>query len=287
MTSPRTLLKAWNIKPKKQLGQNFLINAALAETIVKCADLTAGDHVLEIGSGLGAITIPAARRAARLVAVEKDAQLLDLLRTELAVQQLANVQLVHQDILTLDIREVFGHGQARGVVIGNLPYNISSQIIVQLIAARACLQRALLMLQKEMAQRLIAPPGTKDYGRLSVMLQYCAEVAVAAEAPARMFYPRPKVDSLVIHVRFRERIDFPAKDERLLSRVVKAGFSQRRKTLRNAMAGNILQADHARVEAWLAQAGIDSRRRAETLTVEEFVRLANLIAQAEASPGRV
>ena len=282
MTSPRTLLKAWNIKPKKQLGQNFLINAALAETIVKCADLTAGDHVLEIGSGLGAITIPAARRAARLVAVEKDAQLLDLLRTELAVQQLANVELVHQDILTLDIREVFGHGQARGVVIGNLPYNISSQIIVQLIAARACLQRALLMLQKEMAQRLIAPPGTKDYGRLSVMLQYCAEVAVVAEAPAGMFYPRPKVDSQVIHVHFRERIDFPADDEGLLSRVVKAGFSQRRKTLRNALTGNILQADHARVEAWLARAGIDSRRRAETLTVEEFVRLANLISRAEA-----
>ena len=282
MTSPRTLLKAWNIKPKKQLGQNFLINAALAETIVKCADLTAGDHVLEIGSGLGAITIPAARRAARLVAVEKDAQLLDLLRTELAVQQLANVELVHQDILTLDIREVFGHGQARGVVIGNLPYNISSQIIVQLIAARACLQRALLMLQKEMAQRLIAPPGTKDYGRLSVMLQYCAEVAVVAEAPAGMFYPRPKVDSQVIHVHFRDRIGFPAEDEGLLSRVVKAGFSQRRKTLRNALTGNILQADHARVEAWLARAGIDSRRRAETLTVEEFVRLANLIARAEA-----
>jgi len=281
MTSPRTLLKAWNLKPKKQLGQNFLLNEALAETIVQCADLTARDHVLEIGAGLGAITIPAARRAARLVAVEKDAQLLDLLRTELAVQQLTNVQLIHQDILTLDIREVFGHGPPRGVVIGNLPYNLSSQVIVQLIEARACLQRALLMLQKEMAQRLIAPPGTKDYGRLSVMLQYCAEVAVVAEAPARMFYPRPKVDSQVIQVCFRERIDSPAEDERLLSRVVKAGFSQRRKTLRNAMAGNILQADHARVEAWLERAGIDSRRRAETLTVEEFVRLANLIARAE------
>lgn len=281
MTSPRTLLKAWNLKPKKQLGQNFLLNEALAETIVKWADLTDRDHVLEIGSGLGAITIPAARRAARLVAVEKDAQLLDLLRTELAVQQLTNVQLIHQDILTLDIQAVFGHGQPRGVVIGNLPYNLSSQVIVQLIGARACLQRALLMLQKEMAQRLIAPPGTKAYGRLSVMLQYCAEVAVVAEAPARMFYPRPKVDSQVIQVRFRERIDFPAADERLLSRVVKAGFSQRRKTLRNALAGNILQADHARVETWLARVGIDSRRRAETLTIEEFVRLANLIHRAE------
>jgi 16S rRNA (adenine1518-N6/adenine1519-N6)-dimethyltransferase len=279
MTSPRTLLKAWNMKPKKHLGQNFLLNQALAETIVKSADLGARDNVLEIGAGLGAITLPAARRAARLMAVEKDARLLDLLRTEVMVQQLTNIDLVHQDILTIDFTSIFGTGSARGVVIGNLPYNLSSQVIVHLIESRAVIHRAVLMLQKEMAQRLIAPPGKRDYGRLSVMLQYCADVAVVAEAPARLFYPRPKVDSQVIRVVFKERIATPADDERLLSRVVKAGFSQRRKTLRNAMAGNILQADHARVEAWLAQADIDPRRRAETLTVSEFVQLANLIAR--------
>jgi len=279
MTSPRTLLKAWNLKPKKHLGQNFLLNQTLADTIVKCADLSAREHVLEIGAGLGAITLPAARRAARLVAVESDAQLLDLLRTELLVQQLTNVDLVHQDILTIDFNSFFGTGSARGVVIGNLPYNLSSQIIVHLMASRAVIHRAVLMLQKEMAQRLIAPPGKRDYGRLSVMLQYCADVAVVAEAPAQLFYPRPKVDSQVIQVVFKERIATPADDEGLLSRVVKAGFSQRRKTLRNAMAGNILQADHARVETWLAHADIDPRRRAETLTVEEFVRLANLISR--------
>ena len=279
MTSPRTLLKAWNLKPKKHLGQNFLLNQALADTIVRCADLTARDHVLEIGAGLGALTIPAARQAARLVAVDKDAQLLELLRTELAVQKLANVELVHQDILTFDFSAFFGSWESGGVVIGNLPYNLSSQIIVQLIEARTHIRRALLMLQKEMAQRLIAPPGKRDYGRLSVMLQYCADVRVVAEAPARLFYPQPKVDSQVIQVIFKERIESPADDERLLSRVVKAGFSQRRKTLRNALAGTILQADHARVEVWLDQAGIDSRRRAETLTIEEFVRLANLISR--------
>lgn len=279
MTSPRTLLKAWNMKPKKHLGQNFLLNQALADTIVQCADLSARDHVLEIGAGLGAITLPAARRAGRLVAVEKDAQLLDLLRTEVMVQQLTNIDLVNQDILTIDFKSFFGTGSARGVVIGNLPYNLSSPVIVQLMESRAVIRRAVLMLQKEMAQRLIAPPGKRDYGRLSVMLQYCADVAVVAEAPARLFYPRPKVDSLVIQVAFKDRIATPADDERLLSRVVKAGFSQRRKTLRNAMAGNILQADHARVEAWLAKADIDPRRRAETLTVAEFVHLANLISR--------
>jgi 16S rRNA (adenine1518-N6/adenine1519-N6)-dimethyltransferase len=164
------------------------------------------------------------------------------------------------------------------VVIGNLPYNLSSQIIVHLIASRTAIQRALLMLQKEMAQRLAAPAGSRDYGRLSVMLQYCAEVEVVAEAPARLFYPRPKVDSQVIQVTFRQRIDPPAEDEALLARVVKAGFSQRRKTLRNALAGNILKADRKRVEAWLAEAAIDPRRRAETLSVAEFVGLANVIA---------
>ena len=279
MTSPRTLLKAWNLKPKKHLGQNFLLNQALSDTIVRCANLTAQDHVLEIGAGLGAITIPAARQAARLVAVEKDPQLLGLLRTELMVQELANVDLVNQDILTIDFKSFFGTGASRGVVIGNLPFNLSSQIIVHLMDARAHIHRALLMLQKEMAQRLIAFPGNRDYGRLSVMLQYCADVAVVAEAPARLFYPRPKVDSQVIQVLFKERIESPADDEGMLSRVVKAGFSQRRKTLRNALAGNILQADHARVEAWLGQANIDPQRRAETLTIEEFVRLANLISR--------
>jgi 16S rRNA (adenine1518-N6/adenine1519-N6)-dimethyltransferase len=196
--------------------------------------------------------------------------------------------LVNQDILTIDFKSFFGVGESRGVVIGNLPYNLSSQIIVHLMQARGHIHRALLMLQKEMAQRLIALPGSRDYGRLSVMLQYCADVAVVAEAPARLFYPRPKVDSQVIRVLFKECIETPADDESLLSRVVKAGFSQRRKTLRNALAGNILQADHARVEAWLGQVDIDPRRRAETLTIDEFVRLANLISrEAGLGVGRI
>jgi 16S rRNA (adenine1518-N6/adenine1519-N6)-dimethyltransferase len=277
MTSPRILLKAWNLRPKKHLGQNFLLNDALAETIMAAAELRPQEHVLEIGSGLGAITIPAARRAARLVAVDKDPRMLELLRSELSMQQLTNVQLVNQDILTIDYRDFFS-ADAPGVVLGNLPYNLSSQILVHLMASRACIQRALLMLQKEMAQRLLAPPGSREYGRLSVMLQYCAEVERVADAPARLFYPRPKVDSQVIRIVFRERIAYPARDESLLARVVKAGFSQRRKTLRNALAGNVLKADHARVEAWLGRVDIDPRRRAETLTVTEFVRLANLIA---------
>jgi len=281
MTSPRILLKVSNLRPKKSLGQNFLLNQTLAETIVDRAGIKENDHVLEIGCGLGAITIPAAKRAARLVAVEKDAQLLELLRTELAVQQLSNVELVHQDILTLNFADYFGPETPSVIVIGNLPYNISSQIIVLLIASRAYIRRALLMLQKEMAQRLIAAPGNRDYGRLSVMLQYGADVNVVAEAPANLFYPRPKVDSQVISVTTKEHIPYPADDEQMLSRVVKAGFSQRRKTLRNALAGNILNADHAQVESWLARADIDSRRRAETLAVEEFVRLANLISRDE------
>lgn len=279
MTSPRILLKAWNLRPKKHLGQNFLLSQTLAEQIVDCASLKENDHVLEIGCGLGAITIPAARKVARLIAVDKDQQMLDLLRSELAAQRLSNVEMVYQDILTLNFKDYFGPGTPSAVVIGNLPYNISSQVVVHLIAARVNINRALLMLQKEMAQRLIAPPGNRDYGRLSVMLQYSADVEVVANAPANLFYPRPKVDSQVIKVTFKEHISYPADDETMLSRVVKAGFSQRRKTLRNALTGNILNADHARVEEWLGRADIDPRRRAETLAVDEFVRLANLISR--------
>jgi 16S rRNA (adenine1518-N6/adenine1519-N6)-dimethyltransferase len=203
----------------------------------------------------------------------------------MAAQHLSNVQLVHQDILTLNFSDYFDSDCPPAVVIGNLPYNISSQVIVQLIASRAHIQRALLMLQKEMARRLMAPPGKRDYGRLSVMLQYCAHIEGVADAPAELFFPRPKVDSRVIKITFKNRIPYPAHDEALLSRVVKAGFSQRRKTLRNALTGHILNADHGRVEAWLKRAGINPQRRAETLSVEEFVRLANLICDRRHAQG--
>ena len=163
------------------------------------------------------------------------------------------------------------------VVLGNLPYNISSQIVVKLIQERRQVDRAVLMFQKELAQRLCAGPGTKAYGRLSVVLQYCADLTHFFDLRATQFYPQPQVDSTVLGIRFKSYIQSPVSDERLFTRVVQAAFGQRRKTLRNALSGGLLPLDSSAAVQALEACGIDPRRRAETLSVNEFVTLSNEI----------
>jgi len=278
MTSPRTLLTAWNLQAKKQLGQNFLTDANVSRQIVKHAALSGQETVLEIGAGLGAITLPAAAAARRLIAVDKDQQLIGLLRAELLAAGIDNVEIREADILRLDLKAVARDVAQPLVVMGNLPYNISSQVIVQLINARSHVDRAVLMLQKEMAQRVSTGPGSKTYGRLSVMLQYCAQVRELMQVKAAQFFPPPKVDSTVIGIRFVNPPPFPADDDTLLFRVIKAAFGKRRKTLRNALSQSDLQLDTTICENLLTQADIDPTRRAETLSVEDFVRLSNGLA---------
>jgi 16S rRNA (adenine1518-N6/adenine1519-N6)-dimethyltransferase len=277
MTSPRTLLAAWNLHPKKQLGQNFLVEPSTAGMIIERTGLFPEDTVLEIGSGLGALTIPAAARAARVIAVETDRQIAGLLKTELLAAGIANVTILRESILNVDIEALGADEQRKIVVIGNLPYNISSQILVQLINARAAVSRAVVMFQKEFAERLVAAPGNRVYGRITVMLAYCAQIKAVATIKARMFHPRPRVDSEVIEIRFHEKIPQPAHDEALLFQVIKAAFGKRRKTLKNALSQSQLGMDAATAEKALEAVAIDPVRRAETLTVDEFVRLSNII----------
>jgi 16S rRNA (adenine1518-N6/adenine1519-N6)-dimethyltransferase len=283
MISPRTLLQSRAMMARKRLGQNFLTNPAVAEQIVAAAAVESHDVVLEIGAGLGALTVPAARRAGTVLAVDKDPRLFDLLRGELAVQGIANVKLIEADFLELDLADHLPDGSGALVVIGNLPYNISSQIIVRLIRTRRFIRRAVLMLQKEMADRLLAPPGSRDFGRLSVMLQYCADLRHVITVDAAQFFPRPRVSSAVIAVRFREWRQGAAVNEDLLFNVVKAAFGQRRKTLRNALRGSFLDLPPALIDRWLQAVAVDPRRRAETLSVEEFVRLGNWLDQHQAA----
>lgn len=279
MTSPQTLLKAWNLKARKQLGQNFLINGGAAQRIVDLADLDPDDVVLEIGSGLGVMTIAAARQVRKLIAVEKDRHLVPLLRAELMVHGLTHVQIHHQDILKNPLASFAGHSEIRPlVVLGNLPYNISSQVVVKLIEERPSVDRAVLMFQKELADRLCAEPGIKAYGRLSVRLQYCAEISFLLNVGAGQFYPRPKVDSVVLGIHFKTRIKHAATDEKLFARVVQAAFGQRRKNLRNALSGGLLPLDKPKAAQILEASGIDPRLRAETLPVDAFVTLTNHIA---------
>ncbi|MFZ7126255.1 MAG: 16S rRNA (adenine(1518)-N(6)/adenine(1519)-N(6))-dimethyltransferase RsmA [Desulfobacterales bacterium] len=273
MTSPRTLLKAWNLKARKQWGQNFLSDPAVAEAIVRRAGLSDQDVVVEIGAGLGALTLPMARAVRRIYAIEKDTRLAGLLKTELAAADIGNVDILQNDVLRVDLDAFPFEGESGLTAVGNLPYNISTQVIVRLIEHRHRFKRAVFMFQKELAERLAAGPGGKDYGRISVLLQYCARVSRLMEVDASRFFPKPRVDSTVLDIVFREGRGLDAAQEKLLFDVVRCAFSKRRKTLKNALSGFQSSEGALDVLSALAAAGIDPLRRAETLSVEDYIRL--------------
>lgn len=275
-------MHAWGLFPKKRLGQNFLSDPGTARMIVTRGDVGPDDVVLEIGAGLGALTVPLSAAAKKVFAVEKDDRLVRLLETELALYHAKNVSILNRNILSVDVPAVARQEDARLVVFGNLPYNISSQILVKLIESRRHVSRCILMFQKELAQRLMAGPGTKDYGRISVMLQYCSEVRHLATVQAHLFYPKPKIDSEVIEIDFSKPSAHEADDEAFLFRVIKAAFSKRRKTLKNSLSTSELGMEAAPVSRALEAAGIDPVRRAETLTVEEFVALSRALGDQKA-----
>ena len=234
-TYPGVLLKSSSLFAKKELGQNFLADPQAAAMIVNRAGITKQDTVLEIGPGLGALTVHIAKQAARVYAVEKDTRLIPLITGELGQAGADNVTLINDDIFKVDIEALAGEGKL--LVVGNLPYNISSQVLFRLVENRNVVSRAVLMFQKELAQRIVAPPGGRDYGRLSVVMQYCSRVSTVADIGGQLFFPKPEVESRVVAVEFFENIQFPPDQEAYLFRVIKAAFSKRRKTLRNSLAG--------------------------------------------------
>jgi 16S rRNA (adenine1518-N6/adenine1519-N6)-dimethyltransferase len=267
------LLSAHDLRPRKQLGQNFLAQPATARMIVDRARISAGDRVLEIGPGLGALTLPLAEAAGSVLAIEKDAGLVPVLRRALAAAGHEQVEVREADILGCDLAAIAREAGGPLTVVGNLPYNISSQVVVQLIEARRDVARAVLMFQRELAARLVAAPGGRDYGRITAMLSYCASVQRLAVVGASAFYPAPQVSSEVVAIRFEPDRPYPPHDERHLFRVIAAAFGQRRKTLRNALASGGLGLATDAAEEALRRADIDPRRRAETLAPAEFVRI--------------
>ncbi|VFQ43040.1 16S rRNA (adenine(1518)-N(6)/adenine(1519)-N(6))-dimethyltransferase RsmA [Desulfoluna butyratoxydans] len=278
MTSPRITLAAWDMHAKKKFGQNFLNDPSVPELIAERAGIAPEDLVVEIGPGLGALTVPLAKRAARVCAIEKDSQILPVLRSELLASGTENVEILNEDILNVSLTEI---AEAHGgpiIVAGNLPYNISSQILVQMIRERRWVKKALFMFQKELAERITAPEGTRNFGRMAAMLGYCARIRTLVRVDASKFFPRPKVDSEVIEVTFLEDPPHVAKDEALLFAVIKAAFGKRRKNLRNALSNSELPLSPVQAEEVLGAAGIAVNRRAESLTVAEFVELANALA---------
>ena len=234
---------------------------------------------MEIGAGLGALTIPLAKIAECVYAVETDPQLTQLLKTELLVHKLTNVEIIEKNILRVDIHSLAKKKDHRLIVMGNLPYNISSQVLIQLIESREHVNRSILMFQKELARRITASPGSKDYGRLTVMLSYCAEIKSIATIASSLFYPAPKIDSEVVEVNFNISRAYPPHDETMLFQVIKAAFGNRRKTLKNALSASSLHLDPKIAQRALTAAGIDPGRRAETLDAADFVALQICLAE--------
>lgn len=259
------------------MGQHFLTDPNVAALIITRARFEPDDVVLEIGAGLGALTLPLAAQVKRVLAVEPDRKIADLLGNELLSAGIRNVTIIEKDILQLDIEDLAKRSGASFKVIGNLPYHISSQVLIRLIRFREVIDAAFLMFQKEVAERLTATPGNKSYGRLSVLIQYCAEIYPLVSVAASAFFPKPKVDSQVVGIKFRHPVSFLANNESFLFQIVKAAFGKRRKTLRNALLGGNLGFNDEKISAALERTGIDPKRRAETLSVKEFVTLSNLL----------
>lgn len=286
MVSPQAWFRTKGLHARKALGQNFLQDAAVARAIVDRSGVGAEDIVLEIGPGLGALSFPLARKVKRLVVVEKDPELSAWLAGEIAEKNYQNITLRTADILQLDWTAIFDEmlRDAEGyrlVIFGNLPYNISSQIIVRLVEHRHRIERAVLMFQKELAERLRAEPGGRDYGRLTVLLRFCARITTLVDVSARSFYPKPKVDSEVIEIRFPKPEPFPVPDEAALIRVVRAAFGNRRKTLKNSLMAGFPGVRAKDIAQILRTIGIDPIRRAETLDISDFIRLSSAISTTE------
>ncbi|MDF2717508.1 MAG: dimethyladenosine transferase [Paenibacillus sp.] len=264
---------------KKSLGQNFLTDANILHNIASAAKLDSSKGALEIGPGIGALTQQLAKAAGKVVAVEIDGRLLPILEETLLPYPHASV--VHGDVLKLDLRKLWQDhftGCSQVSVVANLPYYVTTPIIMKLLEEKLPLEHIVVMIQREVADRMSAKPGGKEYGSLSIAVQYYAEPDIVAIVPPTVFIPQPNVDSAVIRLRLRETPPVRVEDESFFFEVVQACFAQRRKTIsNNLLAGLFTKAEKPVMEAILAECGIDASRRGETLSIAEYAGLANAI----------
>ncbi|MEH7547018.1 16S rRNA (adenine1518-N6/adenine1519-N6)-dimethyltransferase [Neobacillus bataviensis] len=274
----RAILEKYGFSFKKSLGQNFLIDTNILKKIVSFADLTENSGAIEIGPGIGALTEQLARSSKKVIAFEIDQRLLPILQDTLSPYE--NVRVIHKDVLEADVRIVMEE-EFQGIhdimVVANLPYYVTTPIIMKLLEDRLPIRGIVCMLQKEVADRISAKPGTKEYGSLSIAVQYYTEAETVMIVPKTVFVPQPNVDSAVIRLIKREKPAVVVKDEAFFFQVTKASFAQRRKTLLNNLTSQLPDGKQKKEEilAALSASGIDPVRRGETLSLEEFGRLAD------------
>ena len=269
--------KKFGFRNSKALGQNFLTEPAVIEAMVKAAEIGADDLVVEIGPGIGVLTAGIAEKAGKVVALELDRDLLPVLDFTLA--EFDNVEIVNQDVLKTDIEEIVtANGRESTKILGNLPYYITTPIITSLLENGVPAECIVVMMQKEVAERIVSPPGSKAYGALSVAVQFYCDVEEVVEVGRECFLPSPKVDSAVLKLTPIKEPKVKVKDKEMFFRCVKAGFGQRRKTLNNSLSGTGF--DKETIKNCLEKAAIEASRRAETLSLEEFARLADAFTEA-------
>lgn len=270
------LVKKHGFKFTKSLGQNFLIDDNIVDKIVAGAGIGPEDKIIEVGPGIGTLTREMASRAQNLMAVEIDKNLIPILEDTLGDYD--NVKIVNEDIIKADIRGLIDENLSGGPVklVANLPYYITTPIIMRFLEENINVTDIVVMVQKEVAERMNAQPGGKDFGALSVAVQYYCDTEIIAKVPRHLFVPQPNVDSIVIALRIRPERKYKVDDEDLYFKVVKAAFGQRRKTLLNSISsmGNLAK---DQVKEALEEAGIDPKRRGETLSLDEFAILSNVI----------
>ncbi len=272
------VLQKYNFNFQKKFGQNFLIDPHVLEKIIDAAGVTDEDFVLEIGPGIGTMTQYLCEAARHVAAVEIDRNLIPILEDTL--KEYKNVTVLNEDILKLDIGSFAkeqNHGEPMRVV-ANLPYYITTPIIMGLFESHAPLKSITVMVQKEVADRMQAAPGTKDYGALSLAIQYYASPKIVANVPPNCFMPRPKVGSAVIHLVHHEKAPVLVEDERLMFRLIRASFNQRRKTLANGLNNSPeINLSKEEILESIEELGVPLTVRGETLTLEQFARLSNII----------
>lgn len=275
------ILNKYSFVFQKKYGQNFLIDTRVLEKIIDAAEITKEDFVLEIGPGIGTMTQYLAGAAGHVTAVEIDRNLIPILEDTLS--EYDNVTILNEDVLKVDIRRLAEeqNGGRPIKVVANLPYYITTPIIMGLFESHVPLESITVMVQKEVADRMQVGPGTKDYGALSLAVQYYARPYLVANVPPNCFMPRPKVGSAVIRLTRYEKPPVETTDEKRMFRIIRASFNQRRKTLVNGLGNSLeVQASRDDVTAALRQMGLPAAVRGETLTLEQFAQLSNLLKEA-------
>lgn len=276
-SATKEVVQKHNFKFSKSLGQNFLIDSNIIDKILDGARVTEGNNIIEVGPGIGTLTREMGKVAEKVVAIEIDRNLIPILKDTLS--DLENIEVINQDILKVDIQELVKDKLNGGPVklVANLPYYITTPIVMKFLEEDIPVTDIVVMVQKEVADRMNAVPSTKDYGALSIAVQYYCETEIVAKAPRHMFIPQPNVDSTVIGLHVRAEKKYDVHNEEIFFKTVKASFGQRRKTLLNSLGGlGFLNKDEIR--EILKEANIDEKRRGETLSIEEFAVLSNIVS---------